>query len=220
MKKQQQTARTITETEEAASILDSILEETVKAVSKPAPKAAPKAKAAPAPALFVAPSVTGGVAQFVAPALVPSAPNPFATVATAPKASPAEDREAGHARAKAMVERAIAKAKAREAAPKAAPKAAPAPAPKAAPEVIKVIGAWTRAGKVWGIAAPGAKEGQRIQVRKKSGQMSWVTLGAQVSPGVFLKVGRQSKVKAKPRRQCPGNNNCRRFGWPRGPRCR
>jgi len=67
----------------------------------------------------------------------------------------------------------------------------------------------------WGVRAPGAVVGDTVTVTKKNGQKTRVTLGSKVSNGLF----RKASVKAKPRRVCPGNNNCRRYGWPKGPRC-
>jgi hypothetical protein len=124
--------------------------------------------------------------------VAPPAPAPVATPAPAPVATPAP-------------------------APVATP--APAPKPAAAPKRT-VFASWARLpGGDWGIrASVNAQPGDWVTVQKKNGGTSRVKLGEKSNRvGVFYKVGR--KPKPKTRRQCPGNNKCRRLGWPRGPRC-
>ena len=203
MTSQAKNTTTTTTTTTTRSVLDAILAATAAANAAPvaAPVAAPRASLGvsrffrKAPSLTAAPVVTGGVAQFVAPAVIVAAPNPFAPMAPkAVKAAPAPV------------------------------KAAPAPkAVKAAPRVKDYLDASPKRlrGGAWGgrVADSEAtpKVGDRVKITTKGGK-TWYAYVSQVWGRSFATS--KSKPKAAPAAQiCPGDNRCRTHGLTQGPRC-
>ena len=178
---------------------------------KPAPKSAPKsaeyAELSTADRIFamvdVAPAPKAKPATPVKSA--PSTAGILALVTDTPQAAPATPKPATPAPAKV-----------------ATPAPAPAPAPKAKPRrkakpagrVAKSVkGTAVYKGRTYDVLWEGVtKYGKakfKLAFKSDPSKVFWVD-AARVT---------NYQRKAKPRRQCPGDNRCRRYGWPKGPNC-